>query len=138
MRRISSKLGIMFFAVALALPLAAQSNKTYLADIPFDFTMGRAALPAGHYEIQVEPAQSLVTLMGSDRHRSVVLSLPEAAYEPGSQQPKLTFNRYGDQYFLSQIRTTDSARMIPLTQTERELQKSAAASGRNRIVLAMR
>ncbi len=142
MRKATIRLGTMFFAVAaLSLPMCAQGNngdRILRADIPFEFTMGKGALPAGHYEIRVEHGQALVSFIGSDRHGSVVLSLPETLYPPDSQQPSLTFDHYGDQYFLAQIRTSDSARMIPTNQAERELQKNAAALGRNRVVIAMR
>ncbi len=128
---------LFFAATALALPICAQSNTLYLADVPFAFTMGKTELPAGHYAVQVEPGQSLITIMGSDRRRSVVLSLPGDAYPASSpQQPSLTFNRYGDQYFLSQVRTTESARTIPTQKLEKEMQKQAATG--QKIVLAMR
>jgi hypothetical protein len=137
MKKTIARLGLMFFVgAALSLPICAQGDRTYLADIPFAFTMGKAALPAGHYAIQVEPGRSLVKLMNGDGHRSLVLALPGFVYSGSSEQPSLTFAHYGDQYFLSDVRTADSARMIPSDKVEQELQKHAA--DRNNIVLAMR
>jgi hypothetical protein len=68
-----------------------------------------------------------------------VLTSPGSGFA-SSQGPKLIFNRYGNQYFLSRVSTASVGRDLPPSRTERELKKTAAATGHapREIVLAMR
>ena len=126
------KLGFTIFAAAvLVLPLCAQVA-TIRADIPFEFVVRNTTAAPGKYAITFRDG-SVVQLVGS---RSYYL-LAATSGDPytTSQEPKLVFRRYGDQYFLSRIQTTSTSHDFPLSRVERELKKTAAAT---EIVLAMR
>jgi hypothetical protein len=130
------RLAFTILAVAvLALPVCAQ-RPTGVADIPFSFVAGNATMPAGRYEANILPESIAVRLVGRDRHTHLLASTTGNAR---SDQPELVFHQYGDQYFLSEIRTPIRSREFPVSPMEREAQKSASAGHASQeIVLAMR
>jgi hypothetical protein len=91
----------VFVAAVLALPLGAQ-DATLRASIPFEFNVRNASAQAGTYVVRLfaGPLEQLVA--GSD---SYSLLADSDAPNTGSHEAKLVFNRYGNQYFLSQIST---------------------------------
>jgi hypothetical protein len=126
-------------AAALTVPLSAQAPTTYKADVPFEFTVGDTALPAGQYDITPR-ADGLVFLTSGDA-RCYFLSLPKDRSSSAALQPELLFNRYGDRYFLSLVTTGSYIRELPVSRAEGELRKanlSAARHGQTRILLALR
>jgi hypothetical protein len=132
------KLGLTIFAAAvLALPLSAQVTRTFQADIPFEFLAGNTTVAPGQYVIASQTGSPTVHLRGSKSY--YLLSNP-SQYDATSQEAKLVFHRYGDQYFLSRISTASEGRDIPPSRVERELTKTAAAAGQKpaEIVVAMR
>jgi hypothetical protein len=131
------RIGLTFFAAAvLALPLCAQVT-TLRADIPFEFSARNTTAAPGEYVITVRPGSPVVEFEGS-QHYYVLAN--QGSGSASSQGPKLVFNRYGNQYFLSRISTASVGRDLPPSRTERELMKTAAATGQvpREIVLAMR
>ena len=123
-------------AAALALPVCAQPPAA-VGDVPFAFVAGTMTMPAGRYAVSFS-SQVIVALVGSDRHTHFLTSNREET-RPSSDMPELVFHRYGDQYFLSEIRTSDSGREIPMSRLEREAVKTAgAARAGQEVILAMR
>ena len=124
-------------AAVLLLPLCGQVA-TYRAgaDIPFEFVVRNTTVPSGTYVIKFE-AQS-VEFVGRHSYRFVVN--PVGPYT-GSHEPKLVFHRYGNRYFLAQVRTNSTSRDVPMSRVEHELKIKPVASARQiqtEIVLAMR
>ena len=120
------KLGLTIFAAAaLALPLCAQVA-TVRADIPFEFMVGSTTVAPGQYLIRFLNGP-VVQLAGNDTY--YLQANPDDA-SGSSEEPKLVFHHYGDQYFLSRIATTSTSRDFPMSRTERELKKTAATAGR--------
>jgi hypothetical protein len=128
----------IFTVVILALPVGAQSPPTAVVDIPFGFVAGNTTAPAGEYVLSVSSASFLVALLGPDLHTHMLMSRPDDTLSK-SEQPVLIFHRYGDQYFLSEIRTSSRSREFPASRMEREAMKTASAGRASQeIVLAMR
>ncbi len=75
------------------------------ADVPFDFIVGNKTHPAGSYAVEYTQPQGVFLIhIGEDESRHIVLwsnTVPAQSIEENS--PKLLFNRYGDQYFLTQV-----------------------------------
>ena len=84
----------------------AQGNNSFRISIPFDSMVGKKLLPAGEYRITMVPgaASRVAVIHSTDGRTSCVVgtTTPVEARETSSQS-KLVFNRYGNQYFLSQL-----------------------------------
>jgi hypothetical protein len=132
------RLAFAILTVALlALPVCAQ-RPTAVADVPFGYVAGNTAMPAGQYMFTVSSGSFTVALVGPDLHTHVLSSRPDDT-RAKSEQPVLIFHRYGDQYFLSEIRTSTTSREFSISRMEREAQQTASAGGTSQqILLAMR
>jgi len=107
----------LLLALVWAVPLAyAQSSGNLKASIPFNFIVGSKSLPAGQYSLK-PVSQVAVLVQSEDSHSSAVVLTTAVEASKLQDVGKLVFNRYGDQYFLSQIWT-------PAASTGRQLHKS--------------
>ena len=105
----------------------AQSVK---ATIPFDFTVNNTLVPAGTYTITSASSDHNVFRI-SDQKQVHLLSA--ALHNPGSgsKASVLVFHKYGNQYFLSQIRC-DSASMnlrLPVWKAEKRARTQTEVAG---------
>ena len=97
-------------ALALAFVASAQAQtalnfKTFA--VPFSFKVGNKVLPAGEYKITADNQVIRVQQMnGKENAVSLTQSLRGANHN--LNDGKLTFRRYGDQYYLSTVWLPDS------------------------------
>ncbi|MBZ5582594.1 MAG: hypothetical protein LAQ30_10400 [Acidobacteriia bacterium] len=124
----------LFAATVLALPICAQTGAA-VATIPFDFAAGTATLPAGAYTVNVSASPFLATLVGPDRRTHILSGWTSGVR---SDKPALIFHRYGNRYFLSEVRIGERSRRFEMLRPELELKKLGAAPRSEVIVLAMR
>ena len=120
-----------------AVSVAAQSERTTIKNIPFDFIVGGKTLPAGDYTVEPNRRDSDKVWLVQSRDggaSALFTTIPVRAYDT-QEKTSLVFNKYGDQYFLSQIWTAggNSGRELLMPRQERELAKKIE---RERIVLA--
>src|SRR6267378_3407868 len=91
----------LFFMLAIA-SVQAQTPSRVEVNIPFDFSAGKATLKAGAYSIKRMSGNALAIRSAAGK-----TTLVDAPLTIGSRDFKagerLVFNRYGDQYFLSQV-----------------------------------
>lgn len=88
-----------------AVTLFAQSENRSLmkVNIPFSFSADNHTLPAGEYFVKTVTPERTIALVSADgKHATIINDLPNYASEP-SPNNRLVFNRYGDQYFLTQL-----------------------------------
>lgn len=120
---------LSFLLVLAAVSVNAQrlSDDSIAADIPFDFAVGQTKLPAGNYilrRIALPSSHDRLVIQSADgrgdRHTSI--TMPNRTSEMQNQS-KLIFNRYGDQYFLSQVwmAGSDTGRDLFQSRNERNL-----------------
>ncbi len=114
-------LTVTFFAVSVA---SAQGlSDRARATIPFGFYVGEQLLPAGDYEMQTV-ANGVAKLSNTETHTSIFFNTVRLRNPiRDSSSGKLIFNRYGDDYFLSQMWWTgqqDGLQPLP-SKREREL-----------------
>ena len=100
----------MMAALALAFVVSAQAQtalnfKTFA--VPFSFKVGNKVLPAGEYKITADNQVIRVQQMNG-KENAVSLVQRTRGANHNLSDAKLTFRRYGDQYYLSTVWLPDS------------------------------
>jgi hypothetical protein len=104
------------FAIFLGLAVSgvhAQASSKVEVNIPFEFSAGKTTLQPGIYSIK-RMSGNYLTLRSADGKSAVILNAPLnlTSSNPESVE-RLVFNKYGDQYYLSQIwLTADTGREL--------------------------
>lgn len=99
---------IMALALAFAVSAQAQTALNYKTfAVPFSFKVGNKVLSAGEYKITAE--NQIVRVQKTDgKENAVTLTQRTRGVNHNLSDAKLTFRRYGDQYYLSQVWLPDS------------------------------
>ena len=109
--RLVAILGI--FLGFAAVSVKAQAPSKVEVNIPFEFSAGKTTLPAGIYTVKRLSGNN-VTLRSEDGRSTAILNAPVTnnSTDPNAVE-RLVFERYGDQYALSQIwLTADTGRQV--------------------------
>lgn len=100
------------------LSLLAQGSIQFTA--PFDFTVGNKNYASGEYRVAAVLPQVLAIRSLDGRSSQMVIA--QASQAKGKQSNAVvTFNRYGDRYFLSRLSDTDHGWELPKSRVEKEL-----------------
>ena len=128
-RNIFGALMTLIVASVIAVP-AVHAQRILTADVPFAFTVSTTQMPAGAYEVaQLGDRATLIeTRDGHDK----VLGLYNSAGPSKAGETKLVFDRIGDRYFLSEVKTDAVCGRLAPPRLEREL-----ASASNQPVAAV-
>ncbi|MCU1294943.1 MAG: hypothetical protein JWP08_3793 [Bryobacterales bacterium] len=118
------KLNLSLSVLAAALTCTGVYAQTldYRADVPFNFQVGDTAMPAGHYS--VKNARGILTVAQTDGKKSVFRLTMPAARRTATPDGKLMFNRYGEDYYLTNVWTAGSREGQALVQSKHEKQLS--------------
>jgi hypothetical protein len=122
MNRILSKFSLVIATTLIATGVWAQTSaKSLSATIPFDFIVNNQLVPAGTYTITSDGSRSEVVKIADRTQNEHLFSfvLPEASDK--WQGNSLVFHKYGDRYFLSEIRCQNCSMnsSLPLSKTEK-------------------
>lgn len=122
---LSGLLVLLTFSAALG-----QSDRQTIIYIPFNFTAGEKAFPAGNYVFERiwKNSDSVWVVRRKDNAgKAMLLTRPVRANET-QQETRLVFHQYGDLYFLSEIWTAGDTmgREIQTSDRERGLDKAVA------------
>jgi len=99
----------------------AQSMR-FSIKIPFDFCVGSQNLPAGWYEVRPLSAGSVLQFVERDgKHVSSVMTMGTSTRN-NPVKNTVVFNRYGDQFFLSEVHWRGSFSGRTLTKSSREIE----------------
>jgi hypothetical protein len=124
-----SRLVTAFAAVAsfaAVAPALAQQDVRLVAHVPFAFAVGEANLPSDTYHLSRLNGHRELLLLRGDRTGAVVRT-DEVRLPRTDSEPSLMFHRYGNRYFLREIRWEDTARLdLPETKAERQAAKGRA------------
>lgn len=92
----------LFLTVAVA-SVSAQTPTGAEVNVPFDFSAGKASLKAGTYVI-TRKSDSMLQIRHANEKKTILVNAPltigSRDYRAGE---RLVFNRYGDEYFLTQV-----------------------------------
>jgi hypothetical protein len=110
---------------------AAQMKKLVWMKIPFPFYVGDQLLPAGQYSFQMPripgfPGGSIIRIQTKDN--SVLQHSLSRRIDGVTSDAELhiTFNKYGETYFLSKVRNRDIGAQMPKSRAEKTTQGEAA------------
>lgn len=114
-------------AALAAVAVAAMGTTLMTAKIPFDFNIGRNALPAGTYTVSRGGSPNVVIFRNEKTAKSVGVLVHLGGGRTLNEKAQLDFHRYGNQYFLSVIKQAYSANCFtaPKSQREREAANGA-------------
>lgn len=92
----------------------AQSTSQIAVNVPFDFYIQNQKLTAGNYLIESVSPQSnqpLLVFRGKSGKVGLILMMNPTKLKSGNKSSKISvvFNRYGEEYFLTEIRNTSAA-----------------------------
>jgi hypothetical protein len=134
----------LFFMLAMV-SVQAQTPSRAEVSIPFDFSAGKAALKAGTYGFKRMAGNAIAISTADGKPIALVnapLTIGSRDFKAGE---RLVFNKYGEDYFLSQVwLTVDSGRQLFTsggeTKTAREykLAKNNAKPERVEIAVSKR
>ncbi len=133
--------------IALAFVTAVASNarsggNNLKADIPFDFVVGSRTLAAGEYiigQITTNSTDAVLVRRSDGGHNAIRITNAVSANAP-KRKTTLTFLRYGNTYYLSQVWIAGSAEGRELLKSksersaERELAKNSSERNKPEIV----
>lgn len=112
----------LFFILALV-TVQAQTEKGQV-NIPFDFYAGTAKLKAGAYQIK-RMSDNLVAVRSADGKKTALVNAPLTIGARDSKSGRrVVFNKYGDQFFVSQIwLDVESGRQVIPSKEETRIAK---------------
>ena len=122
-KQMITMIAAMFLATLTVTVVHAQNAGQMTVNIPFDFSVSGKTLPAGEYYVRRNIEGPRVVLQISARNKTQSVYLPQTHPLQSSDiqsVSKLLFNRYGDQYFLSQIWISGRAVGDELIKTNKE------------------
>jgi hypothetical protein len=128
---------IVLLFTAATLFAQIESRPLMKVNVPFSFTVDNQTLPAGVYFVKtVTPEHSILLVSADRKHSTIVNDLPNYAMSP-SADSRLVFNKYGGEYFLTQVwaKGENVARNPYISKRAIELAQSGSRSD-TEIVLA--
>ncbi|HTV04557.1 MAG TPA: hypothetical protein VME86_04250 [Acidobacteriaceae bacterium] len=126
MKRIATAALVAVATLFMAGSALAQDNVAK-ANIPFSFTVNSSVLPAGTYIISSDSSMSNVISL-ADRAKGVhILVLSETGPSAWANSSTMVFHKYGEKYFLREIRSADSSTDLrfPMTGAEKRARAEA-------------
>jgi hypothetical protein len=99
--------------LGLGVTARATTQAEIVVTLPFEFVVSGKTLPAGTYKVRQIFDDKLEGLLLSNDHTSVFV-YPITVGNASSDKPQVSFDRVGEQRFLSSIRTESDVYSIPV------------------------
>jgi hypothetical protein len=118
--------------LGLGVAARATTQAEIVVTLPFEFVVSGKTLPAGTYKVSQIFDDKLEGLLLSNDHTSVFV-YPITLASASSNKPQVSFERVGEQRFLSGIRTAYDVYSIPVPRAAimeaatRQLRQNSAA-----------
>jgi hypothetical protein len=131
------KMVSLFIAVVFAFTIhpnkaQAQVIDTLEINVPFHFYAANTELPPGNYSIHVLANSNLkfMQITSADGATSAVVEIREADVSSAPKESEVTFNKYGDHYFLAKMfdEGNPSGDEVVESNYEKTVSKAAAES----------
>ena len=114
---------VMLVTAALLVALSAFGQQRVRFDVPFEFSVGNAVMPAGQYDVTVAAGTMRTVITCVDcKAGALLLPVPGNEDSEPATTGKLVFNRYGGSYFLSAIWAPGASvgAALPMSKSEKE------------------
>ena len=136
------KKNFLLFTAALALVVttvaSAQTIKVKV-NVPFNFVVNRATLPAGEYLVQsVDDEGKVLAIRDLNTNTTRLVTFNSCTSPKSASQTKLIFHRYGERYFLNQIWVEGNNSGHELSPSPREEEVAKDFSVREVVLMAAR
>jgi hypothetical protein len=129
-KHLFTTLAIAMFVTTIAVTSAqAQNALSVSVSIPFDFEVAGKTLKAGDYQLRTEGSRSSLKIENRDTLHTMFVMISPLHRTDIQNESKLVFNRYGNQYFLSQVWVAGRSNGDEMRQssTERGIRREMAA-----------
>jgi hypothetical protein len=140
MKTISIRLLTASFALAaFAVASQAQAIDQIIVNVPYEFVVGGKTLPAGTYRVNRISTSSIgeLSITGTENHAGVLLVSSDVA-STNEDKPAVSFEKVGDQHFLSKIETAEhiftipvSSKSAPIVAKNQSSPSTSSSSGSN-------
>ena len=132
-------LALIILCGALTTGAVAQTAgaQRVLAKIPFAFTVGKTKLPAGKYAITVLNPTSdrkILQIRRTDGRASAMI-MTTGVHGNASDNAKLVFERYDDEYYFSQAQMGGDTTTLAAVKTNSDRNGKALAATKKKIVV---
>jgi hypothetical protein len=100
---------------------AALAQPGIQANVPFAFKVGSTNLPAGQYLVTEDSIRQTITVQNVKTH-AIVQAKADQDLSRGSDNSKMVFHRYNNQYFLSSVHQGSDSLVLtlPVSNNEKE------------------
>lgn len=122
---------LSFFVMLIGVGAQAQTDATMRAQVPFEFNINHQTLAADKYEVQVKRMGGTWALQISREGRTAGIYFVTQRTIRGAapDTPQLIFHRYGEQYFLAQVRLSNDSEALTLPKSRLEEEVMTAMQG---------
>ncbi len=134
------RIGLCVFVLLLSGLMVGVSNaqitrELMQIEIPFDYFVGNALLPAGNYSVRGDWSIGFVWFKNLDGAQVALAGTSPVINKDDSAPSSLTFNRIGNTYFLAKVTVAgkDTCKVVTKTVREKEME-SLAVNRSTRIV----
>ena len=132
-------LSLFVVLAASAAAARAQAPDAITFRVPFEFTAGEVRLPAGEYTVRRASRAGQAYFIRSRDGRSAAVVPVVSAIAAGPRDarlPRLSFNAYGGQYYLSQLRPGGDVEGAEFRRSRAEREVSRSGAERRRVDVA--
>jgi hypothetical protein len=140
MKKLSHILMMSVVLVTLCLsaaPAQTSSQQRMIATIPFAFNVGKTSLPAGKYTVSVVNPSSdrKVLQLRSVDGRASAMVLTNTLKGILTENAKLVFERYDDQYFFMQAQLAGDATSLAALHSKSERKQMIARRAKKSVIV---
>jgi hypothetical protein len=136
-----SKRNVLLAVAGLLIAAGSAYGQSIAAvTVPFSFFAGSHNLPAGDYTIKLNHEKGTMTLHSNGRSGNITVVMLASTVPQTSGKSYALFNRYGSQYFLTQVWREGAGQTLTPGKLERELasQRTTPALAREEARLSLR
>jgi len=111
MKNIRTLIAVSLLFAATTTVFAQMENRTLMkVSIPFSFSVEDHNLPAGQYYVRSINPDHSIALVNADGGQSLMVTYTPESEGSASQNSRLVFSKYGNEYFLTQVWTKGEAK----------------------------